>query len=95
MDVFQKIHGEEEYIPVVNAYRQKLRSSTSANSQSNPSATRTTPRFLRVIATPDDEPRRRLEAEPKGDVAILRWKNVQQYLSDAADAATANFQSIL
>ena len=80
---------------MVKAYRQKLRSSTSANQQSNPSATCTTPRFLRVIATPDDEPRCRLEAEPKGDVAILRWKSVQDYLGPAADAATTNFQSIL
>ena len=71
---------------MVKAYRQKLRSSTSANQQSNPLATRTTPRFLRVIATPDDEPHCHLEAKPKGDIAILWWKNVQP-----ADAATTNF----
>ncbi|KAF8521967.1 hypothetical protein BU17DRAFT_64689 [Hysterangium stoloniferum] len=70
----EMILGPEIHVPIVETYHKKLRNSIQAQQQSaSDSSRRQTPRFLRIIATPDDEQRERLKAEWKGDLAVLRW----------------------
>ena len=66
-------------------YRDKLHSSTEASQQSTSHSTRQTPRFLRVIATPNDEMARQ-HFNGEDDVAILRWDKVTEYMSSTADS---------
>lgn len=91
---FEEILGDKIYAPVLNAYHEKLRGHQKASQQSNPPSRRKTPRFLRVIATPDTELAGRLEAEWKGDMAVLRWSQVKGYLGIVAGSATMNAQSV-
>jgi inhibitor of KinA sporulation pathway (predicted exonuclease) len=80
------ILGPEVYTPVVaDTYCSKLRSHTQAQQQSAPHLMRQTPRFLRIIAAPDDEQRKRLEGEGKGDLAVLRWDVVENYIGSTAN----------
>ena len=69
------ILGAKECELIVETYCSKLCSHT----QSALDTTRKTPRFLGVIATPDD---RRLQKgrEGKKDSALLRWDVVKGYL---------------
>jgi len=64
--------GSADYKPVVNDIRQQLRSSTRAAEKSESQPQRQTPRFLRIIATRDDQKRERLKADGNGDVGFLR-----------------------
>ena len=68
-----------DYEPEVNAIRQKLRSSTKASEERS---RRPTPRFLRIIATRDDQKKERLNAEKSGDVGFLRWECVDEMFPD-------------
>ncbi len=80
--------GSEVYIPIANLYHEKLRSQTKAQQQPDSYPTRQTPRFLGIIATPDDEQKKRQAGERKGDsteVAVLRWDVVKNYLGSTAD----------
>jgi len=77
--------GSEVCEPIIETYRSKLRSHThSASAASVP--TRKTPRFLGIIATPDDE-RPSLQKAWKGDKALLKWDVVKEYLGSTADLA--------
>lgn len=76
--------GPEAHKPVVATYRSKLRSSARKENALVPLPTRQTPRYLRVIAAPDDEHQRHLEAV--GDsVAVLKWTVVEEYTGLTAD----------
>lgn len=93
LSAFEKILGPEVHAPIAENYRSKLRSTAKIASQA-PTPNRKTPRFLRVIATPDDDQGSRLKAEWKGDVAVLRWSKVQEYVGSASYAATTEMVSV-
>jgi hypothetical protein len=85
MGTLEMVLGPEVYAPIADTYRSKLCSSTQAHQQSASHSPRQTPRFLRIIVTPDDEQRKRLEGEWKGDVAVLRWEVMKNYIGSTAD----------
>ncbi|KAF8516724.1 hypothetical protein BU17DRAFT_92559 [Hysterangium stoloniferum] len=74
------------YAPIANSYHRNLCSSIQAQQQSASHSTRQTPRFLRIIAIPDDEEQKCLKGEWKGDVAVLRWDVVERYIGSMADS---------
>jgi len=87
-ETLEMILGPEVFTPIVaDTYCSKLHSCSTHHQQSTSAlhSTRQTPRFLRVIATPDDEQQKRLEGEWKGDVAFLRWDVMKDYLGSTAD----------
>ncbi|KAF8510406.1 hypothetical protein BU17DRAFT_98110 [Hysterangium stoloniferum] len=85
MTTLEIILGPEIYMPIVETYCKKLHNSIQAQQQSaSDSSRRQTPRFLRIIATPDDEQRERLKAEWKGDLAVLRWDVVRDCIGSMA-----------
>jgi hypothetical protein len=72
----------------------KLRSSLQQSSQITNK--REMPRFLQVIATPNDDAQAyRLKAMQADDVAVLQWANVKDYVGPAAAAATSNTISMI
>ena len=75
-ETLEMVLGPEVFTPkLVDTYRSKL----GVHQQSD--STRQTPRFLRVVATPDDEQQKRLEGEWKGgNVAFMRWDVMKDYL---------------
>jgi hypothetical protein len=83
MDVLELMLGSAKYIPLVDEYRKKLCSSTAFNQQFASQPPRKTPKYLRIIATKDAQ--QRWETECKGDVGVLRWELVEQYLGSTAD----------
>ena len=70
--------GPEAHQPVVTTYRSKLRSSARKENALAPLPTRQTPRYLCVIAAPDDKHRQRLEAVAD-NVVELKWAVVEEY----------------
>ena len=89
---FEEILGDKVYTPVIDGYRQKLRSATTAQ-QGPPLPKRKTPSFLRIVASPDDDSDRRLAAELK-PTAILKWAVVKDYIGSATDIITAKQKSV-
>ena len=85
--------GSAEYKPVVDEYRQKLRSSTAFNQRFASQPTRKTPKYLRIIAT--KEAHQRWKSECKGDVGVLRWELVEGYLGSTADAVMTGSPSVV
>ncbi|KAF8510678.1 hypothetical protein BU17DRAFT_97886 [Hysterangium stoloniferum] len=85
----EMVLGPAVYTPIADIYRSKLRSSIRAQQQSASHSTRQTPRFLRIIATPDDQQQKRLKREWKGDVAVLQWDVVKGYIGSTADVLKA------
>jgi hypothetical protein len=84
LETFLGKEGDAPKIAETYRSRYKLRSSTRASQQFASQSTRQTPRFLRVIATPNDETaRQRFNGED--DVAILRWDKVSEYMGSTAD----------
>jgi hypothetical protein len=71
--------GPNEYEPSVSDQRPITRSITKKVENSASQPQRLTPRYLRVIATPNDHQKDRLEAEWKGDVGVLRSVCVERY----------------
>ncbi|KAF8512021.1 hypothetical protein BU17DRAFT_96670 [Hysterangium stoloniferum] len=69
----EMVLGPAVYTPIADIYRSKLHSSIQAQQQSASHSMRQTPRFLRIIATPDNEQQKFLKGEWKGDVAVLQW----------------------
>jgi hypothetical protein len=65
-------------------YCSKLRSSARKENALPPLPTRQTPRYLRIIAAPDDEHQRRLEVVADS-VAVLKWTVVEEYTDLTAD----------
>ena len=86
-ETLEMLLGPEVFTPILaDTYFSKLHSSTRhQQSASALHTTRQTPRFLRIIATPDDEQQKRLEGEWKGDVAFLRWDVMKDYLGSTAN----------
>jgi hypothetical protein len=82
--ILEMILGKDVFRPVADTYCSKLRSSTRAHQQSASHPTRQTPRYLRVIVTPDDQ-QKHLEGKLKDDVAVLRWDVVRDYIGSTAD----------
>lgn len=80
--------GPEVYAPVETAYRSKFRSSTQTKQTIASQQQRQSPRFLRIIATPDDDQKNRLTTESTGDMVVLRWDVVKKYGGSAADIVT-------
>lgn len=80
---FETILGKKGDAPeIAETYRSQYRRSSSQQSASH--STRQTPRFLRVIATPDYE-KASQHFKGEDDVAILRWGKVTEYMGSTAD----------
>jgi hypothetical protein len=88
------IFGEDGDAPkVVDSYLNKFRSRTQAANRQSPSNSRKTPRFLRIISSPDDKQEKRLDE--KDDLAVLRWDKVQKYIGSTADSVVNNIGSVV
>jgi hypothetical protein len=74
--------GKEDAPKVEEIYSRKLRSSTQ---QFDPHLSRQTPRFLRIVASPDVKASERMNGAD--DVAVFRWDKVEEYISSTADSA--------
>ncbi|KAF8338350.1 hypothetical protein F5887DRAFT_1137571 [Amanita rubescens] len=81
----ETILGEGGDAPnIAETYRSQYRDK-QASQKSASHSTRQTPRFLRVIATPNDE-KARQHFNGEDDVAILRWDKVTEYMGSTADS---------
>ena len=87
-DVLELMLGLAEYKLLLDQLRKTLRSSTKFDQQFASQPPRQTPKYLRIIATRDDEQEKRLKAEWKGDVGVLQWEGVEQYLDSTADVVS-------
>ncbi len=77
--------GEDGGAPeVVHSYLTRHQSKTKATNRQSPSTFRKTPRFLRIISSPDDDQKQRLDGE--GDLMLLRWDKVKEYIGSTADS---------
>ena len=74
--------GPEEYQPPVSDQHSKTRNIIKGVEESESQPKRLTPKYLRIIATPNDYQRERLKAEWKGDVGVLRSDCVELYFPD-------------
>ena len=83
--------GSAEYKFSVDEYRQKLRSCQNLNATQ---PLRKTPKYLRIIASPDDAQMERLNAEVNGDIGVLRWEVVKRYLGSTADIVGTTLSSV-
>ncbi|KIM43671.1 hypothetical protein M413DRAFT_443578 [Hebeloma cylindrosporum] len=79
-DVLDSSLGSGEYTPVIKHDYSLL----SYKDSDQKLASRQTPRYLRIIATPNDEQNRRLKAELKGDVGVLRSDLVEEFVRSTA-----------
>ncbi len=70
--------GSAEYKPSVDSLCKKLCSSTRTDQKFESQPQRQTPRYLRILATPDVQKGGMFKADPKGDVGVLRWEYVKQ-----------------
>ncbi len=59
--------GLAEYKPLIEGIRQKLRSATTTDHQFASQLQRSTPRYLRIIATRDTKRAESFKADSKGD----------------------------
>ncbi|KAF8521957.1 hypothetical protein BU17DRAFT_64682 [Hysterangium stoloniferum] len=91
----EMVLGPAVYTPIADIYRSKLHSSIQAQQQSVSHSMRQTPRFLRIIATPDNEQQKNLKGEWKGDVAVLRWDvgTLYEFNGRTTEGHSAPFQS--
>ena len=71
--------GPDEYEHSVSDRHPITRSVTKRVEGSASQPQRLTPKYLRIIATPNDHQKDRLKAEWKGDVGVLRSECVEQY----------------
>jgi len=74
--------GSAEYEPLVEGIRKKLCSSTKTDQKFVSQSQRSTPRYLRIIATRDAKRAASFKADSKGDVGVLRWECVDQLFED-------------
>jgi hypothetical protein len=79
MDALDVKLGPAEYEPSVSDQHPMTHSVTTRVEKSASQPQRLTPKYLRMIATPDDHQRERLKAEWKGDVGVLRSECVEWY----------------
>jgi hypothetical protein len=82
MTALLPVLGSAECKPVVEGIRNKLRSSTKLDQKFAPQPQRSTPRFLRIIATRDKTRGISFKAGSKGDVGVLRWELVTDRFGD-------------
>jgi len=94
MDVLESMLGNAEYKPLIDEYRNKLRSSGALDGIFATKPLRKTPKYLRIVAAPDDKQEKRLKAEIKGDVGVLRWKVIEDFFGSMADALTVKVPSV-
>jgi hypothetical protein len=67
--------GQGAFLPPANPARDKIRSVQLTQQKLAGLPVRATPRFLRVIVTPDDKRQaNRLEADHKGDLVVMKWE---------------------
>jgi hypothetical protein len=83
--ILEMVLGPEVYMPITDTYCSNLRNRTRNQQPSASHTTRQSPRFLRIIATPDDQQCKRLQQEWKGGVAVLRWDIMKAYIGLTAD----------
>jgi hypothetical protein len=81
--LLENMLGSDEYQPVANRYCSKLR---SANHEPPPIPKREVPRYLRIVASPDDKQEHRLLAEPLGNVVTLKWDVVTECIGSVAES---------
>jgi len=93
VDILDSMLGPAEYNPVVDDFRKKLCSSTALNQQFASQPSRKTPKYLHIIATREAHEQWNLEC--KGDVEVLRWELVEQYLSSTADVVMTGAPSVV
>ena len=74
--------GSAEYKPLVDGIRKKLCSSTNTDNKFVSQSQRSTPRYLRIIATRDAKRAASFKADSKGDLGVLRWECVDQLFED-------------
>jgi hypothetical protein len=87
--------GPGEYRPLIEK-RYHLPSSTFSDHTFASQPPRQTPRYLWIIATPDDvEQNKRLKVQQKVDVGILRWDCMEGYVGSAVNVVGATSQSVL
>lgn len=77
---------------VVHSYLTRLQSKTKATNRQSPSTSRKTPRFLRIISSPDDDQKQRLDG--KDDLVLLRWDKVKEYIGSTADSVVKTIGSV-
>lgn len=70
--------GLAEYKPLIA----DIRSATKTDDQFASQLQRSTPRYLRIIATRDKKRAESFKADSKGDVGVLRWERVDQLFGD-------------
>ena len=93
MDVLELMLGSVEYNPVIDNYRKKLHSSTALNKKFVSQPSWKMPKYLHIIATREAHEWWNLEC--KGDVEVLRWELVEQYLSSTADVVMTGAPSVV
>jgi len=74
--------GLAEYKPLIEGICKKLRSSPKKDHKFASQSQRSTPRYLRIIATRDKKWAELFKADSKGDVGVLRWEHVDQRFGD-------------
>lgn len=72
--------GTGEYKPAVSEPKRKLRSMAKLEKIFVSKSERKTPKILRIIATVDDKQDKRLKEEKAGDMGVLRWDRMEEYL---------------
>ncbi|KIM39923.1 hypothetical protein M413DRAFT_446839 [Hebeloma cylindrosporum] len=90
-DVFNSTLGSDGYTPAI---KHTYNLGSYKDSPQN-LASRQTPRYLRIIATSDDDQGLRLKAQKKGDDGILRWHHVKEYVGSTAAVVHNTLRSIL
>ena len=71
--------GPEEYQPSVSDQHPETCNVVKRAEESATQPQRLTPKYLRILATPNDHQREQLKAEWKGDVGVLRSDCVNLY----------------
>jgi hypothetical protein len=84
--------GEGIYDEVTNAYLENLR---KYQSKEEYAPGRATPKYLRIVVSPDEHQQSRLAGEPRGDVATLKWDAVEKCIGSASNVIRTYIQPIL
>ena len=86
--------GEDGDAPqVVHSYLTRLQSKTKATNRESPSTSQKMPRFLRIVSSPDDDQKQRLDG--KDNLVLLRWDKVKEYISSTADSVVKTIGSVV
>ena len=85
--------GPGDYRPLVEKHYH-LPSSTFSDQTFASQPPRQTPRYLWIVATPDEQDER-LKVEQKVDVGVLRWDCMEGYVGSAVNVVAATSQNVL